>query len=167
MHPLIIRGTNTKGRVSLSVVQQKVMQPYPACASSNRRSPSPRSILQAIHSDNTCARVSLIVGQRQQSQNLALGISSEAERFYDRPDMGCRIEVEISGLFIGERTSEKLYGSTSKVGLDIPARKIREQLLVITQTPQARDQQDNADRFAIRFEQVAIPRQIGWRGSRS
>ena len=79
-------------------------------------------VAEVIHSDNTCARVSLIVGQRQQGQNLPLGITSESECLDDRPDVGCRVEVEISGLLVGERTFEKLRGSTSKVGLYIPTR---------------------------------------------
>src|SRR5262249_4164163 len=115
-------------------------------------------VAEVIHSDNTCTRVFLIVGQRQQGQKLPLGVSSEAECLDDCPNVSCRVEVEISSLLVGERTSKKLCGSTSKLGFHIPTRKIREWHLLISKVPQARDQQDNADGLAICFEEVAIPR---------
>ena len=94
--------------------------------------------------------------------NLALGVASEADRLDDRPDVGCRGDVKIRGLLVSECTFEKLRGVTSKAGLYIPAREIGEQLLAITDTAQARDREDNADRIAIRFEHIAVSRHV-WR----
>ena len=124
-------------------------------------------VVEAIHSDNVRARVPPVAGQCQRGQNLALGVASEAERLDDRPDVGCRGDVKIRGLLVSECTFEKLRGVTSKAGLYIPAREIGEQLLAITDTAQARDQEDNADRIAIRFEHIAVPRHIWRHGPRS
>src|SRR5262249_40273628 len=77
-------------------------------------------IAEVIHADKTCGLVSLILGERQQGQNLPLRITLEAECLDDRPDVGRRVEVKKSGLLVDERTSEKSRGPTSKVGLHIP-----------------------------------------------